>query len=171
MKMKQGFRVFFWIGICILINFYNVYAFEQKGVAKGNKEVAVYINWFSVNPDEGGSTDVTYLGGSFGYFFTDPLEVGITLQITDTDFSSPFRMGSFVKYHFFVTPTTTPYIGGSLAYNDPDVQGQDSSIGLNINVGANFFITENSAISPELNYDIYSDYNMTSLLIQLKIFF
>ena len=171
MRMVKGICVSVLAAVFLLAGSPYSNAFEQEGVAQGNKEIAAYLLWFKANPDDGDSFDAAVLGGTFGYFITDPLEVGAYLQILSSDDATPWTLSPFVRYHFFYTPTTTPYVGGSLSFTDPDIEGEDLLLGLNLNAGVNVFMTENTAISPELNYGIYSDYTLLTMLVQLKYFF
>ena len=171
MKMYKGICVSILAALFILGGTHNINAFEQEGVAKGNKEIAAYLLWYKANPDEGDSFDAAVLGGAFGYFVTDPLEVGAYIQILNSVDVTPWTFSPFIRYHFFYTPTTTPYVGGSISFTDPDIEDEDILLGLNLNAGANVFMTENTAISPELNYGIYSDYTLLTFLVQFKYFF
>lgn len=151
------------------------FSFEQQGVVQGNQEIAVFASYYSINPHDSGTMNYAVLGGSYGYFITDPLEVGGQLQLSYSDNDGgdymPYSLRGFVKYHFFPNPFTIPYVGGALAFSNPDAQGEHAQLGLNVNGGVNIFLTETVAISPELDLDLYQDFTMVTTLIQLKAYF
>ncbi|MFC1523393.1 hypothetical protein ACFL6N_01250 [Thermodesulfobacteriota bacterium] len=137
--------------------------FEQEGIAAGNVEMGGYASITSYDGDTS-----MFVGGTIGYFIKDEIEVGGGIFLFDSDYSDSMTLRPFGKYIFHVHPTIVPYAGGAIVYSK--VGGGDSSMGLNVNGGCNFFITENTSVGPELNID-FNDGTTITVLGQFKTYF
>lgn len=157
------------IGLITLLIASRAFAFEQHGVEKGNLEVAVFASEYTIKPDGGSSSSYFMIGGSAGYFFANPMEVGCGLSVMEYDDDLSYIIRPFFRYHFFPVPTIIPYGGAGLTYMSTD--HVDSGLGINIHGGANFFFRENLALAPEINLDLFDDSNVFNILIQFKAYF
>lgn len=150
-------------------------------VEKGDKEVAVSGAFTYMRipiPDQDFHTDNKMLMtvGSFGYFVTSSLLIGIDGSINWTSFSyggdvpeyledSDYSgisgsIGGFAKYHFLLpeSPRALPYIGGSigkylrLKKTEEEKKLRDP-ITLGLGCGLKYFISEDKSIFGEYKYN------------------
>ncbi len=167
----------------------SVFAQEQTGIKQGNSELAAMGSWqrisVSSSGGEEGSASMTLLALSYGYFFTDPLEIGASvafMRMSAEGTDGTFTLFSpFVKYHFFLeNPMTVPYVGAGFTYGKISGGDGDATIwGGGVNGGVNFFIKENFSIGPEARYDRWrlssnsesATANIFTILAQVKIYF
>lgn len=94
-----------------------------------------------------------FLTGSYGYFIASTIEVGPTLTLTRTSFSSVAGttsstaglIGGFVHVHFGRPyATTVPFVGAQVGAGIGDAEGLEfGAMG-----GAKFFVTPGGAITP-----------------------
>jgi hypothetical protein len=160
---------------------------ELAGERKGNLEIAAYGSLANTTPSQGAKSAQTTIGGSVGWFYNRPLEIGLGLDYFGTksnNTTATFTMVTpFVKWHFFPAnnPKLVPYVGfdindgAATATGAPNV----SVTGFGLSVGADYFISEMMAVGPELRYDALSakasgasfSEKTTTLLVQLKAYF
>ncbi|HBL18355.1 MAG TPA: hypothetical protein DD417_16775 [Elusimicrobia bacterium] len=157
----------------------------EAPIQKGNLEVAALASYQNTDPDEGDKSGTSLLGGSVGYFITQPLEAGSAFYVLQTESAGSkmtFTMLSpFVKWHFFPHPKLVPYVGTGFTVGSIKFTGSDniSIVGFGMSGGADFFLKDNLAIGPELRFDRQvisvsgmDDYgaNSITLLMQVKAY-
>jgi hypothetical protein len=114
----------------------------------------------NVSPDGGDSYSVVDLQGKVGYFFIDNLTAGINLDYNKIDESSRVGFGIFGRYYL----NNVIILGATLGTAKYDYGASDaSSTWLGIEGGYAAFLTDNIAVEPTLNIDLYSgDFDQTN---------
>lgn len=141
------------------------------GFAKGNIIVEGNLGFGSTKNDDGVDTEVKTNSFSFnpkaGYFVTDKLAVGVELGVgsgkeettvagvgSTEEKTNSFSGGVFARYYFldlgqrFKTYTEAGLGFGSQKWEQDGTELQkDTNFGLGIDLGINYFVTENFAIN------------------------
>ena len=127
----------------------NSYAVEIESM-QGKQSVSVFGNLTSSD-----NATTTLLGGSYGMFFTDNMEVDGTLMLMnfDGDFTIYLLYGRF-NYNFVKKGETyIPYAGvalGMVGYDDGDAD--DSAISIGAQGGVKYFLSEDTSFNLEASY-------------------
>ena len=108
----------------------------------------------NVSPDGGDSYSKFDLHGKVGYFFIDNLTGGVKLDYQKIDEASAFGFGVFGRYYL----NNVIILGASLGTYKLDYgsSGDASATTLGLEGGYAAFITDNIAVEPTLNIDLYS---------------
>lgn len=159
------------LSVCAILALSSIHAnaFQQEGVVGGNTEIAIYAS--HMMPEEGDAT--TSLGATWGYFFTDNIELKVGFNLSDNDGEQDYSVTPGLDFYFEATPTLTPYIGGGYYYGDRSDNDGDAMTGYNAHIGMNVFVNEKTAIAPEYYYISYSsgDFETTFTVAQVAIKF
>jgi opacity protein-like surface antigen len=129
----------------------------------GTKEIRLHGSY-------DGDTPLDYelsLGGAYGYFFCDGLELALELAVENNDLLTLFEVGAVVEYNLATGGPWVPYVGlgafyvGAEAdddyYNDPD-SGLDADTGVaKAMAGVKYFIRNDIAISVRADYSVAAD--------------
>jgi opacity protein-like surface antigen len=100
------------------------------------------------------------LGGSYGYFIQDNVEVGGSLALADTeDVGSTYDIAAFAEYNFDQGNEVVPFVGASVAYKYLDLEDVDSDNAVvgTVSAGVKYFLAENVAIRAAANASIASE--------------
>ncbi|MEA3522087.1 MAG: outer membrane beta-barrel protein [Campylobacterota bacterium] len=150
----------------------SLLAFQQEGVAEGNKKVSVYGELS--NQDK---SSMLYIGGSAGYYINNYIEVGGGLygyiNTYDGDTSEAITLSPYAQYNFSdYAPTIIPYVGVGLTYSMYEYGGEtDSQLGFSLEAGGKFFTAPKTSFTPALFYQT-NDYGDTlGVRIALEIYF
>jgi hypothetical protein len=107
----------------------------------------------NVSPDGGDSYTKFDLHGKVGYFFIENLTGGIKLDYAKVDEASAFGFGVFGRYYL----NNVIILGASLGTYKEDYGSFDASATtLGLEGGYAAFITDNIAVEPTLNIDLFS---------------
>lgn len=107
----------------------------------------------NVSPDGGDSYSEFDLHGKAGYFFLENFGAGVKLDFDKVDEFSTFAFSVFGRYYL----NNVIILGASLGTYKVDNDSFDaSSTVLGLEGGYAAFITDNIAIEPTLNIDLYS---------------
>jgi hypothetical protein len=111
------------------------------------------LNFSSISPDGGDSYSSFNLEGKVGYFFVENLAAGLLLDYNKEDEFSQIGFGLFGRYYV----NGNIILGANFTTNKWDFGGSDASAtGLGLEGGYAAFITDNIAIEPTLNLNLYS---------------
>ncbi len=148
-------------------------------VQQGDTELELLGSFLTENSDEGGADfDAWFAMGSFNYFVTDNLQIGVSGLIleTETDFTASSPVGSYSvdvdlyaigvrgKWHFMPTNQWVPYVGLQALWADASI---DDSVGLLDTalegllwgplVGLRFELNANNDFFAEYQYHLWED--------------
>jgi hypothetical protein len=129
----------------------------------GTKEIRI-------NGSYDGDTPLDYelsLGGAYGLFICDGLEVALEMAVHDNDLMTLIEVGGVVEYNFATGSAWVPFVGlgafyiGAEAnddyYNDPD-SGLDADTAVaKAAAGVKYFIRSDVAISLRADYSVAAD--------------
>ena len=103
------------------------------------------------------------VGGGFGYFFRDGLEVALEMALQDNDLLTLIEVGAFVEYNFETGSAWVPFIGLGGFYIHADADGDfsddsdaDTGVG-KAGAGVKYFIRDDIAISLRADYSFAAD--------------
>ena len=156
--------------------------FEQNGVKEGNNKVSVNIQSFIISDDK---ADTINLNAQFGHFFTNDIEVifdiyarGANGKGTNSSGNknkpySVYWLSPGINYYFLKNPTLTPYIGTQVFFYNLSGDNVDPTYGNRFYLGANKFLNENTAITPEIGSEFFEGdtYLHSYLKVYLSYFF
>jgi opacity protein-like surface antigen len=128
----------------------------------GTKEIRLHGSY-------DGDTPLDYevsLGGAYGYFFCDGLEVALEMAVHDNDLLTLFEVGAVVECNFATGSAWVPFVGlgafyvGAEAnddyYNDAGSVDADTSVAKAM-AGVKYFIRDDVAISLRADYSVAAD--------------
>lgn len=138
---------------------------SQQLLKKGTQEFNIQ-GLVDFNADDKYSVD---LNAKYGYFVKDGWEVGANIT---TDFSRSYKAGGvgiFTEYNFVNGTAFVPYVGMGTElitadYSDNRDDRLDSesfnatAMNFKTNAGVKYFISNNVAITTEVNYNIATDH-------------
>lgn len=139
------------------------FAFEQQGIQQGNSAVALDVRFQDV---EGTETNSIY--GSYSYMFTDSVEAGLGLGLTESGGNETTILSPFVQYNVHVSPTVVPY--AKVGYTMYEMDSYDTD-GYSAEAGAQFFMSEKAAVTVAYSMDTFDDFDIKTLKAGLKVFF
>ncbi len=142
--------------------------FEQNGVKEGNNKISIGL--YSIIPDEGDESITLY--GQAGHFFSDDIEGLLDIMTTTRDGETSYYLAPGVNYYFAKTPVLTPYVGTQI-YHFGDTGSDVTSYGGRVYGGANYFLNENAAITPEAGAEFFEleEYLQSYVKVYLSYFF
>ena len=133
------------------------YSFAK--IEKGDQEVAVdgSITSFETGSSE---TGLVNIGVSYGVFFTDAWQIGISgdflRTVTRQMATIKTSVNGFAKYHFCTETNVVPYLGVQAGFTNTDYDYTDikstSSASFGGMGGIKWFIKENISFYTELNF-------------------
>ncbi len=150
-------------------------------VEEGDKELQAMFSYQATSGE--GSVDMLMMMGAFGYYFTQNHEAGINIMLMSLNMAdewygvAPIQV--FYTYNFIVqNPKLVPYVGGSIGKvaligdEMPDI----SIWILGVNGGIKYFISENTALVPQIlllrtMISDADDENTYALMFGLSTFF
>ena len=143
---------------CLLSVFYNGAAAQ---VEEGNQELSVMFSYNNISIEgQSESIGMILLGGSYGYFFNDELQVGGSMfyagMLSGNKVPGMGMISPTITYHFMLmNPMLVPYVGTSVSkYFFTDWDGEKPSIfGFGINGGLKYFLSEDTSLGPQLRWD------------------
>ena len=109
------------------------------------------------NSANGTLIDLTTL---YGYFWEDYIEIGGKVNIMDDDSNSLWSIGGFGEYDFDLGMELVPFVsaGLSIAQGKSDTADENNiALVLDVQGGAKYFISDNTALSAALIQDIASN--------------
>jgi opacity protein-like surface antigen len=129
----------------------------------GTKEIRLHGSY-------DGDTPLDYelsIGGGYGYFICDGLELAVELAVENNDLMTLFEVGAVVEYNIDTGSAWVPFAGlgafyvGAEAdddyYNDPD-SGLDADTAVaKAMAGVKYFIRNDIAISLRADYSVAAD--------------
>lgn len=143
--------------LLLLLLFLSTIVYSQ-GIERGDSEVLINAFYFTnVGTDYSyGSGNIT---GSYGYYFTNNLQIGIgpglSIYTQEDEVETDFSGQLFTNYNFSTTAKTIPYIKGSYyqATFDIDDDRDFTDYGyVQIGAGMKNFISENIALDSSVTY-------------------
>jgi hypothetical protein len=169
--------------LALLLSFSTLsFAYEKPAVKKGDSEVSMYLSGqtLSANGSTFGTTQAT---GTYGYFHTDKLEVGLSMTLLGMQNSkntiNTSMLSPFAKYHVKESssdPNMVPYFGGAVLLGNMDFTGGSSSVvGAEVLGGADFFLKKEVAIGVEAAISLFQYSGVAgsafSIRVPFKIYF
>ncbi len=133
----------------------NSYAVQIESM-QGKQFVSVYGNINNSSAD----VDIlmTMIGGTFGMFFTDNIEVNGTLVLmsvdADGDEATTYSILGRCNYNFYKSGLTfIPYAGGTLGMTYAEFGPySDTSLSYGVQGGIKYFMSEETSFNFELGY-------------------
>jgi outer membrane protein W len=144
-------------------------AFSQ--VEKGDITGTANVSFSSLKPEEGDAINMALFNVRAGYFFTNNIEAGLTLQITNAAETTSTGIGPYAVYNFLTADAKLlPYVGANFLNYNMGVEGVDPINQLGGFGGAKYFITEAVNIDASLNYTTWlGDISGSSFTFNLGI--
>lgn len=97
---------------------------------------------------------------TFGQFVYDYWEVGAMAGVATSDSLTRLRGGVFTEYNIELNRSVLPFVGLNITvigidadFEDSDLTGEDSALGLGGAIGLKGFLHENVALTTALNFD------------------
>ncbi len=133
----------------------NSYAVQIESM-QGKQFVSVYGNINNSSAD----VDIVMMmiGGTFGMFFTDNMEVNGTLVLmgvdADGEEATMYSILGRCNYNFYKSGLTyIPYAGGTLGFTSVEFGSEsDSSLSYGVQGGIKYFMSEETSFNFELGY-------------------
>lgn len=169
-KLKFKDNVVLYLILSAIFSFNSSQAFAeqvsgQQFLKNGTQEFNVQ-GLVDFNADDKYSVD---LNAKYGYFVKDGWEIGANVT---TDLSRSYKSGGigvFTEYNFVNSTALVPYIGIGTELITADYSGNrddrfDSesfnatAVNFKTNAGVKYFISNNVAITTEVNYNIATDH-------------
>lgn len=131
----------------------------QAGVGQGDMEagISVSVSNTETTPDVGRTTksDTGFIGGSFGYFFTDIFQakVAVSAIISSGGGGGKTTFGIFspgIDAVFLGTKKVAPFVGASYGLSFGDKLGPVDSDFYEGHAGVKFFIKERASLEAKL---------------------
>ncbi len=150
----------------------------QAQIGRGSQELGIG-GMLDVDTPAG---DILSLDLSYGYFVTDPVQLGPSFSYYSSDAHKTWQIGLFTEYNFHTGYTVLPYFGGELGYAGSDETPDSSAIVLDLAMGSKFFLVDSLALDLSLSQkfasgDVYARGNnefgsmKTTLNLGLRYFF
>ena len=154
--------------ILVLSTLATAGTFEQNGVKEGNNKISVGL--YGIMPDKGDESITLY--GQAGHFFTDNLEGLLDIYTVTSNGDTAYYLAPGVNFYFAKTPVLTPYVGTQV-YHFGSTGSDVSSYGGRAYAGANYFLSENAAITPEAGAEFFelNEYLQSYVKVYLSYFF
>ena len=128
----------------------------------GTKQLRIYGSWDNNHPLDYQLT----LGGGFGFFIMDNLELGAVIGWESNDLSDTLEAGIVAEYNFTTGSPWVPFVkaGGLYAgveldddvYNVSGRADEDAFIG-RLGGGVKYFFRDEIAIGLSVNYDLATE--------------
>lgn len=126
-------------------------AFSQ--VEKGDITGTANVSFTSMSPKDGDAINMAFFNLRAGYFFTNNIEAGLTLSITNAAEITSTGIGPYAVYNFLTADAKLlPYIGANFLNYNTGVEGADAINQLGAFGGAKYFLTEALNVDASLNY-------------------
>ncbi len=144
-------------------------AFSQ--VEKGDITGTANVSFSSFKPEGGDALKMALFNIRAGYFVTNNIEAGLTLQITNAAETTSTGIGPYAVYNFLTADAKLlPYIGANFLNYNSGIEGVDAINQLGGFGGAKYFITEAVNIDASLNYTTWlGDFSGSSFTFNLGI--
>lgn len=144
-------------------------AFSQ--VEKGDITGTANVSFSSLKPEVGDAINMALFNVRAGYFFTNNIEAGLTLQITNSAETTSTGIGPYAVYNFLTADAKLlPYVGANFLNYNMGVEGIDPINQLGGFGGAKYFITEAVNVDASLNYTTWlGDISGSSFTFNLGI--
>lgn len=106
------------------------------------------------------------IDGSYGYFFRDGWEAGVTVTAADFGGRDRIEIAGFTEYNFRRNSDLVPFVGGSIGLVSADFDDQlvlgtpiddDSGLIFDVSGGVKFFIRRYMAISASVDFKFSTD--------------
>lgn len=144
-------------------------AFSQ--VEKGDITGTANVSFTSLKPEGTDAINMALFNVRAGYFFTNNIEGGLTLSITNAAEITSTGIGPYAVYNFLTADAKLlPYIGANFLNYNTGVEGADPINQLGGFGGAKYFLTEVVNIDASLNYTTWlGDLSGSSFTFNLGI--
>jgi hypothetical protein len=127
------------------------------GARHGSKEITLSGTGTNNNDFDAGSFGVT---GSYGYFFTDGLELSLRQTVSwagannsDDSWSGATRIAA--DYHFLPQSRWRPFVGVNVGYIYGDSVNNTATIGPEL--GLKYFVNDTTFIIAQTEYQVFID--------------
>lgn len=144
-------------------------AFSQ--VEKGDITGTANVSFSSLKPEEGDAINMAIFNMRAGYFFTNNIEGGLSLSITNAAETTSTGIGPYAVYNFLTADAKLlPYVGVNFLNYNTGIDGVDPINQLGGFGGAKYFLTEVVNVDASLNYTTWlGDISGSSLTFNLGI--
>ena len=153
--------------VCALVM--STVAFSQ--VEKGDITGTANVSFSSVKPKDGDAINMANFDLRAGYFFTNNIEGGLTLSISNAAEITATGIGPYAVYNFLTADAKLlPYVGANFLNFNTGVEGADAINQLGGFGGVKYFLTEALNIDASLNYTSWlGDFSGSSLRFNLGL--
>lgn len=144
-------------------------AFSQ--VEKGDITGTANVSFTSLKPEGTDAINMALFNLRAGYFFTNNIEGGLTLSITNAAEVTSTGIGPYAVYNFLTADAKLlPYIGANFLNFNTGVEGADAINQLGGFGGVKYFLTEAVNVDASLNYTTWlGDFSGSSFTFNLGI--
>lgn len=144
-------------------------AFSQ--VEKGDISGTANVSFSSTKPEGADAIKMAQFNIRGGYFFTNNIEGGLTLAITNAAEVTTTSIGPYAVYNFLTADAKfLPYLGANFLSQMSNTEGTDSINQLGGFGGVKYFLTEVVNVDASLNYTTWlGDYSGSTLTFNLGI--
>lgn len=144
-------------------------AFAQ--VEKGDFNATANISYSSEKPEGGDAINVSQFGVRAGYYFTNNIEAGASLQVIGTGDVTMTGFGPYAVYNFLTSGGKfLPYVGANYYRYDMGIDGVDPIAQVGGFGGVKYFLTEAVNVDTSLNYTSWlGDLSGSSLRLNIGI--
>ncbi len=144
-------------------------AFSQ--VEKGDITGTANLNFTSLKPEGTDAIKLATFSLRAGYFFTQHIEGGLSLSITNAAETTSTGIGPYAVYNFLTADAKLlPYIGANFLNYNTGIDGADPINQIGAFGGAKYFLTEVVNVDASLNYTTWlGDISGSSLTFNVGI--
>lgn len=153
--------------VCALVM--STVAFSQ--VEKGDVTGTVNFSYSSLKPKDGDAINMAIFNVRAGYFFTNNIEGGLSLSVTNAAETTSTGIGPYAVYNFLTADAKfLPYLGANFLNYNTGQEGADAINQLGGFGGVKYFLTEALNIDASLNYTSWlGDFKGSSLTFNLGV--
>lgn len=144
-------------------------AFSQ--VEKGDITGTANVSFSSLKAEGTDAINMALFNMRAGYFFTNHIEGGLTLSITNAAETTSTGIGPYAVYNFLTADAKLlPYVGANFLNYNTGIEGADAINQVGGFGGAKYFLTEVVNIDASINYTTWlGDISGSSLTFNLGI--
>lgn len=144
-------------------------AFSQ--VEKGDISGTANVSFSSMKPEGTDAINMAQVEIRGGYFFTNNIEGGLSLRITNAVEVTTTAIGPYVVYNFLTADAKfLPYLGANFLSQMTNTDGTDAVNQLGAVGGVKYFLTEVVNVDAGLNYTTWlGDFSGSMLTFNLGI--